>query len=99
MFAGFINLPLSKFEEWSDKLTGEDAILDAEKDVVVMCHHGMRCGGRYGIRMISLFLLSPPPLGMSKRRKLKALRTRSVSGLKGGLSCCFLKASQNVLHR
>ena len=52
MFAGFINLPLSKFEEWSDKLTGEDAILDAEKDVVVMCHHGMRCGGRYGIRMI-----------------------------------------------
>eukprot|EP00904_Undaria_pinnatifida_P014205 jgi/Undpi1/9915/HiC_scaffold_28.g12369.m1 len=39
---GFINLPLSKFEEWSDKLTGEGAILDAEKDVVVMCHHGMR---------------------------------------------------------
>ncbi|CAM9485653.1 unnamed protein product [Pylaiella littoralis] len=39
---GFINLPLSKFEEWSAKLSGEDAILDAEKDTVVMCHHGMR---------------------------------------------------------
>lgn len=39
---GFINLPLSKFEEWGEKLTGENAVLDAEKDVVVMCHHGMR---------------------------------------------------------
>lgn len=41
-FEGFVNLPLSKFEEWGDKLTGEGAILDAEKDTVVMCHHGMR---------------------------------------------------------
>lgn len=40
--AGFVNLPLSKFEEWGSKLSGEDAILDAEKDTVVMCHHGMR---------------------------------------------------------
>ncbi|CAM9526240.1 unnamed protein product [Ectocarpus sp. 12 AP-2014] len=39
---GFVNLPLSKFEEWSGKLSGEGAILDAEKDTVVMCHHGMR---------------------------------------------------------
>ena len=51
--AGFINLPLSKFEEWSEKLTGDNAILDAEKDVVILCHHGMRCGGRYGERIIS----------------------------------------------
>jgi len=41
-FKGFVNLPLSKFEEWGNKLTGEGAILDAEKDTVVMCHHGMR---------------------------------------------------------
>lgn len=40
-----MNLPLSKFEEWRDKLSGEGAILDAEKDTVVMCHHGMRWGG------------------------------------------------------
>eukprot|EP00903_Cladosiphon_okamuranus_P018810 g17302.t1 len=39
---GFVNLPLSKFEEWGGKLSGEGAILDAEKDTVVMCHHGMR---------------------------------------------------------
>lgn len=40
--AGFVNLPLSKFEEWSAKLSGEGAVLDAEKETVVMCHHGMR---------------------------------------------------------
>ncbi|CAM9695993.1 unnamed protein product, partial [Hapterophycus canaliculatus] len=39
---GFVNLPLSKFEEWGSKLTGEDGLLDPEKDTVVMCHHGMR---------------------------------------------------------
>ncbi|CAN0240234.1 unnamed protein product [Ascophyllum nodosum] len=40
--SGFINLPLSKFEEWGQKLTGENGILDPEKTTVVMCHLGMR---------------------------------------------------------
>ncbi|CAM9617924.1 unnamed protein product [Discosporangium mesarthrocarpum] len=39
---GFVNLPLSKFEEWGPKLQGEDPILDKEKTTVVLCHHGMR---------------------------------------------------------
>lgn len=43
--AGFVNLPLSQFEEWGGKLSGEGAVLDAEKDTVVMCHHGMRYAG------------------------------------------------------
>lgn len=39
---GFINLPLSQIEEWSQKIAEGDALLDPEKNVVVMCHHGMR---------------------------------------------------------
>lgn len=65
--AGFINLPLSKFEEWSEKLTGDNAILDAEKDVVILCHHGMRCGGRYGIRIISHFVSVEPTAARDER--------------------------------
>lgn len=42
--AGFINLPLSKFEDWNPKLIGDDPILDKDKEIVIMCHHGMRLG-------------------------------------------------------
>ncbi len=36
---GFHNLPLSQYEEWS---TDIHTRLDADKETVVMCHHGMR---------------------------------------------------------
>ncbi|BAC92090.1 gll4149 [Gloeobacter violaceus PCC 7421] len=36
---GFINLPLSHYQEWSMRL-GE--ILDPQKETIVLCHHGMR---------------------------------------------------------
>ncbi|MFY7805724.1 MAG: rhodanese-like domain-containing protein [Limnoraphis robusta] len=36
---GFINLPLSEFSQWSDKIHSH---LDLEKETLVMCHHGMR---------------------------------------------------------
>ncbi len=36
---GFQNLPLSQYEEWS---TDIHTRLDADKETVVMCHHGMR---------------------------------------------------------
>lgn len=44
--AGFVNLPLSKFEEWGPKLAGDEPILDKDKEIVIMCHHGMRLGLR-----------------------------------------------------
>ncbi|MDY7020612.1 MAG: rhodanese-like domain-containing protein [Cyanobacteriota bacterium] len=36
---GFINLPLSEFNQWSDQIHSH---LDLEKETLVMCHHGMR---------------------------------------------------------
>ena len=37
--SGFINLPLSQYADWGDRV-GE--ILDPTKEIVVLCHHGMR---------------------------------------------------------
>lgn len=37
--AGFQNLPLSEFGEWSGNIL---TILDPEQETLVMCHHGMR---------------------------------------------------------
>jgi rhodanese-related sulfurtransferase len=36
---GFQNLPLSQYEVWSTQIHSH---LDADKETVVMCHHGMR---------------------------------------------------------
>ena len=36
---GFLNLPLSKFPEWSGHIYDQ---LDLEIETIVMCHHGMR---------------------------------------------------------
>ncbi len=36
---GFVNLPLSAYEEWSQKI---QVILEADREVWVLCHHGMR---------------------------------------------------------
>jgi rhodanese-related sulfurtransferase len=36
---GFLNLPLSRFPDWSDQIT---AHLDPHTETIVMCHHGMR---------------------------------------------------------
>jgi rhodanese-related sulfurtransferase len=36
---GFINLPLSESETWSQAIT---AHLDPAKETLVLCHHGMR---------------------------------------------------------
>jgi rhodanese-related sulfurtransferase len=36
---GFINLPLSQAESWSQAITDH---LDPEKETLVLCHHGMR---------------------------------------------------------
>lgn len=36
---GFINLPLSQFEQWSEQVP---TMLDPHAETVVMCHHGMR---------------------------------------------------------
>lgn len=36
---GFINLPLSQSAEWTGDI---HARLDAEKETLVLCHHGMR---------------------------------------------------------
>jgi rhodanese-related sulfurtransferase len=36
---GFINLPLSESEAWSQAITQH---LDPEKETLVLCHHGMR---------------------------------------------------------
>lgn len=36
---GFTNLPLSEFEAWSDHIHSQ---FEAEKETVVLCHHGMR---------------------------------------------------------
>ena len=37
--AGFTNLPLSEFEQWSGDI---QTLLDPAKETLVMCHHGMR---------------------------------------------------------
>lgn len=37
--AGFINLPLSAFEQWAPKI---HQLFDAEVETIVMCHHGIR---------------------------------------------------------
>ncbi|MBE9208018.1 rhodanese-related sulfurtransferase [Nostoc sp. LEGE 06077] len=36
---GFINLPLSEFAEWNQKIL---AILNPEEETLVLCHHGVR---------------------------------------------------------
>ncbi|MBW4539155.1 MAG: rhodanese-related sulfurtransferase [Myxacorys chilensis ATA2-1-KO14] len=36
---GFMNLPLSDYEEWSGDI---HARLDSEKETLVLCHHGIR---------------------------------------------------------
>jgi rhodanese-related sulfurtransferase len=36
---GFVNLPLSESESWSQAIT---AHLDPAKETLVLCHHGMR---------------------------------------------------------
>ncbi len=36
---GFINLPLSQYPEWSGQI---HQYLEADREVIVMCHHGMR---------------------------------------------------------
>lgn len=36
---GFENLPLSEFAAWSDTIHSR---FDADKETIVMCHHGMR---------------------------------------------------------
>jgi rhodanese-related sulfurtransferase len=37
--SGFTNLPLSEFAEWSPEIYSR---LDAEKETLVLCHHGVR---------------------------------------------------------
>lgn len=37
--AGFENLPLSQFQTWGDTIHSR---FDAERETIVMCHHGMR---------------------------------------------------------
>lgn len=83
-FAGFTNLPLSKFEEWSDKLTGDDAVLDAEKDVVVMCHHGMRCVEGYDMHTASCFYTVEPTAARDEQVEVTGV-VYQASVLKGGL--------------
>ena len=39
MISGFSNLPLSKYEQWSDQIHQQ---FDAEKETFVICHHGVR---------------------------------------------------------
>jgi rhodanese-related sulfurtransferase len=36
---GFIHLPLSQFEQWSEQIS---TLLDPHAETIVMCHHGMR---------------------------------------------------------
>jgi len=36
---GFINLPLSQYEQWAPQVHN---CLDAEKETLVICHHGIR---------------------------------------------------------
>jgi rhodanese-related sulfurtransferase len=36
---GFINLPLSEYQDWGDRI---QTLLDPDKPVIVLCHHGMR---------------------------------------------------------
>jgi rhodanese-related sulfurtransferase len=36
---GFLNLPLSEYEEWSTDIRSR---LDPDVETIVMCHHGMR---------------------------------------------------------
>lgn len=36
---GFLNLPLSEFARWSDSIHRQ---FEADKETVVMCHHGVR---------------------------------------------------------
>lgn len=36
---GFMNLPLSQFEQWSEQVP---TLLDPHAETIVMCHHGMR---------------------------------------------------------
>lgn len=36
---GFLNLPLSEFNDWSGKIHSQ---FEADKETVVMCHHGVR---------------------------------------------------------
>ncbi len=36
---GFINLPLSQYEQWATQIHDH---FDAEKETLVMCHHGIR---------------------------------------------------------
>lgn len=36
---GFVNLPLSQFAAWSDTIHSQ---FEADKETIVMCHHGMR---------------------------------------------------------
>lgn len=35
----FLILPLSEFEQWSEKIMSE---LDKDKETIVICHHGIR---------------------------------------------------------
>jgi rhodanese-related sulfurtransferase len=37
--AGFVNLPLSQFADWSG---GIQARFDADAETIVLCHHGVR---------------------------------------------------------
>ncbi|NMF81782.1 rhodanese-like domain-containing protein [Nodosilinea sp. P-1105] len=37
--AGFVNLPLSQFGHWSEGIHSQ---FEADKETVVLCHHGMR---------------------------------------------------------
>jgi rhodanese-related sulfurtransferase len=37
--AAFENLPLSQFQTWGDSIHSR---FDAERETIVMCHHGMR---------------------------------------------------------
>ncbi len=36
---GFVNLPLSEFATWSDSIHGR---FEADRETIVLCHHGMR---------------------------------------------------------
>lgn len=36
---GFMNLPLSQFEQWSEQIS---SVLDPHAETIVMCHHGVR---------------------------------------------------------
>jgi rhodanese-related sulfurtransferase len=37
--AGFFNLPLSQFEEWSNRIL---EVFSPEVETIVLCHHGIR---------------------------------------------------------